>query len=226
MSNYALILAGGTGSRSGQNIPKQFIEGNGKPVICYTIDKFANLEEIDAIIIVCLESWIPNMKEYIKRFNYKNVTVCKNGKTGLDSVYYGVNALSQYDDDDLILIHDAARPFIDSAAITDNIRVAKEHGCALTSVDCVETLIYSEDGVHSERVIPRDCLRRIITPQTFKLGILRKLFSNHEKILNSSYPSTFCLYSEAGYPIYCSKGNERNIKITYSEDVEYFRNFF
>ena len=226
MNNIALILAGGVGIRAGQDIPKQFIEVNRKPVICYTIEKFLCVPEISEILVVCLENWIPKLQDYVKLFNYRNVHICKNGKTGLDSVYQGIQALKSHDEDDLILIHDAARPFIDSETIHDNIRIAQKYNCALTAVDCVETLAYTEDGLTSNKIIQRDYLKRIMTPQTFRLKILREIFSDHENILKSKNPSTFCLYVESGYPVYCSKGNERNIKITYPEDVEYFKKFF
>ncbi|MBP3367316.1 MAG: 2-C-methyl-D-erythritol 4-phosphate cytidylyltransferase [Treponema sp.] len=226
MKNRALILAGGIGSRTGENIPKQFIEVNKKPVVCYTIEKFLEISEIYEIFVVCLDSWIPKMKHYINCFKYQNVHICKGGITGLDSVYNGISAMNSYDGSDFVLIHDAARPFIDAESIRQNIQTAQKYGCAVCSVDCVETLVFSKDGLRSEKIVQRDCLKRIMTPQTFQLKILRELFSDHTKILASNSPSAFCLYADAGYPVYCSRGTERNVKITFPEDVEYFKNLF
>ena len=197
--NTALILAGGHGTRARQDIPKQFIEINGKPLVCYTIEKFLAVSEIDEIIIVCLEDWIPKIKEYIDFTARSSIRVCAGGGTGLDSVWCGLQILRNNDGADLVLIHDGVRPFVDAETIRKNILTAQKYGCAVTSVDCVETLVYTEDGLYSERIVQRDYLKRVMTPQTFRLKTLRDLFSDHEKIISSKSPSTFCLYVEGGH---------------------------
>lgn len=224
--NIALILAGGIGSRSGEKIPKQFITVNDKPLIIYTLEKFENCEEIDQIYISCIDGWIDVLKEMIKKYKISKVkNIVQGGSNGLMSVYNGIQTMKNLDENNLILIHDAVRPFIDEKSIIENIKVAKKYGVAMSAVNCVETLVYSEDGVYSSKVIPRDNLKRILTPQTFKLSILKELYKD-DSVKNSKEPSTFSLYMSKGLPIYCSNGNEKNIKITYPSDIEYFKNLF
>ena len=133
--------------------------------------------------------------------------------------------MSGQDENDIVLIHDSVRPFITQRSISENVRVAKEHGVAVTSVPCVETLVKVNPDGYSDQQVPRDGLMRVMTPQSFKLGILRELFKNTD-VLNSPFPSTFALYMSKGYPVYCSYGSERNIKITYPEDVEFLKKLF
>lgn len=225
--NIALILAGGIGNRSGEKIPKQFIQVNDKPLIIHTIEKFERSKEIDGIVVSCIQGvWQDKLERDCKRYGIsKLLGICVGGKTGLESTQNGIKFLSMYDDRDLVLIHDAVRPFIDEESISQNVRVALEHDVAMCSVDCVETLVHTFDGLRSDKVISRDGLKRILTPQTFRLGILRELYQDLD-CTKSECPSTFVLYMNSGKTIYCSKGNERNIKITYPDDVRYFKNMF
>lgn len=225
--NIALILAGGIGSRSGEKIPKQFIEVNNKAVIIYTLEKFEHCKEIDGIVVSCISGvWQDKLKEDCKKFGIsKLLGVCDGGRSGLESTQKGIEFLSSYDDGDLVLIHDAVRPFIDEESISQNVNIAQKHNVAMCSVDCVETLVHTVDGICSDKVISRDGMKRVLTPQTFRLGILRELYQGLD-CSGSECPSTFVLYMNMGKPIYCSKGSEKNIKITYPEDVQYFRQMF
>ena len=225
--NTALILAGGIGKRAGEVTPKQFLEINNKPLIIYTLEKFQFCALIDEIIIVCVEGWISRLKEYTDIFQISKVKqIIKGGRNGLESVKNGIDALHYCAEDDLILIHDAVRPFIDNESLLENIRIASQYGMALTSVDLVETLVYCKDGIVGERVVDRDNLKRILTPQTFSYSILRDLYSDETKLDPVKYPSTFSLYMSTGKKVYCSKGSEKNIKITFPEDIIYFRKMF
>lgn len=208
--NIALILAGGVGSRSGEKIPKQFIEVNGKSIIIHTLEKFEQCEKIDGIVVSCLPGiWQKKLKRDCKKFNIKKLTgVCDSGRTGLESTQKGVNFLQGFKDEDLILIHDAVRPFIDDKSISENIKIALKYNVVMCSVDCVETLVHTSDGVSSDNVISRDGMKRILTPQTFSLGILRDLYQNVNCSV-SEFPSTFVLYMSSNRPIYCSKGSEK-----------------
>lgn len=227
VSNIALILAGGIGSRVGETIPKQFVEINGKPLIIYTLEKFDNNSNIDYICIVCHSEWINKLWDSIDKYKIKKVkSIIAGGNTGLSSAYKGIIEINKFGNgDSLVLIHDAVRPFIDEECINANIKIASQKGLAMCAVSLVETLAYSEDSVFSDKVIPRDNLYRIQTPQTFKLSILNNLYSNID-VEKSNEPSTFSLYMKQGLPIYLSPGNEKNIKITYPEDLNYFKQFF
>ena len=227
MKKIALILAGGVGTRSGEKIPKQFVEINRKPLIVYTLEKFQKCNSVDGIVVACVENWIPYLEEYVKLFNISKVLkIVKGGTNGLDSVKNGLKALNMCSDEDLVLIHDAVRPFVDVNSIEENIRVASQYGLALTAVDLLETLVHSNNGIIGDRVVDRDNLKRILTPQTFNYKLLKKLYEDDSKLDPVKYPSTFSLYMSTGAKVYCSKGSEKNIKITYPEDIEYFKKMF
>ena len=224
--NVVLILAGGVGERSGQEIPKQFVEINNKPLIVYTIEKFQQCMNIDRIYVSCIDGWQDYLWKKTKEYNLtKVIDIVKGGSNGLQSVANGLKAMNDLQYDDLVLIHDAVRPFIDNESICNNISIAEKYGNAVCTVDLVETLLLSEDGMISSKTVSRDHLKRVLTPQTFRFGELTALYSD-ENLDASKFPSTFSLFIERGNIVYCSKGSEKNIKITYPEDIEYFKNMF
>ena len=224
--NILLLLAGGIGRRAETDVPKQFLKVNNTPVIVYTLRKFQDSALIDAICVVAHPDWIDIVKSYVNNYGISKIRwVVPGGRTGLESVKHGLEALSMEDSNSLLLVHDSVRPFITNRAIEDNVKVATLHDVAVTSVPCVETLVKVDETGMSNTQVPRDGLMRVMTPQTFRLSILRELFEDTD-VINSPYPSTFALYMSKGYPIYCSYGSERNIKITYPEDIEYLKNLF
>lgn len=224
--NILLLLAGGVGQRAQSAVPKQFVLVNSIPIIVHTLKKFQTSQLIDAICVVSHPDWQNEIWEYRTTYKLDKIKwVVPGGTTGLESVLHGTQMLKDQDQNSLILIHDAVRPFITQRAIEDNIRVANEYGVALTSVPCVETLVKVDESGKSEKQIERDGLMRVMTPQTFRLDILFDLFKDVD-VVNSPYPSTFALYMSKGNPVYCSYGSERNIKITYPEDIDYLKNLF
>ena len=224
--NIAIILAGGKGQRVGGHIPKQFINVNGKPVIAYTLEKFQECELIDGICVVCIEGWLDKIEEIKERYDLSKIKwICEGDNTGLKSLRNGIEILSECGDEDLILVHDAVRPFIDLQSIEENIRVAKKYGVAMTSVDCDEDCV-NEDENHSSKVLAnREQLKRILTPQTFSFGLMKSLFEN-VNLDTETATSMFILYLKSGGTVYCSEGNSKNIKLTYLSDIEYFRHLF
>lgn len=224
--NIALILAGGVGKRAGVGFPKQFLEVQSVPVIVYTLTTFQKSSYIDEIVVVSHQDYIDDVMQYKAKYNISKLRdVVAGGQTGLGSVLNGIRSLSENSPEDIILIHDSVRPFLTSRAIEENVKVAEKHGVAVTSVPCVETLVMVDESGRADTQIPRDNLMRVMTPQSFKLRILRELFVNVD-VNNSSYPSTFALYMSKGNPVYCSYGSERNIKITYPEDIDYLQKLF
>ena len=228
MMNIALILAGGQGIRAKTAVPKQFLEIKGKPMIVYTLEKFQNCSSIDRICIVCSPEWKSFLLKAKEYYSLGKVDLfAEAGNNGLESCWKGVVSLSDCQDSDLVVIHDAVRPFVDEETIADSLRVAEKYGCALSSIPCVETMVRTgEDDSSADEMISRDHLFRILTPQTFQLGILRDLFRDFDPEVGKKYPSAFAYYMSLGNPVFLSKGSERNIKITYPEDIEYFRKLF
>lgn len=151
MANIALIIAGGVGARMGQDIPKQFINVNDRPVIIYTLEAFQKHPEIDAIEVVCLDGWHDVLKAYAKQFGIAKLeNIVSGGLNGQDSIRNGLlDIYKRYNsDDDVVLIHDAIRPMLLPEIITDNIKICREYGNAITVVPCTAAMLktYSECG--------------------------------------------------------------------------------
>ena len=225
MANIALIIAGGSGNRMRQDIPKQFITVNERPVIVYTLEAFEQHPEIDAIAVVCIEGWEQVLWAYARQFNISKLkTVVPGGQNGQGSIRNGVFALEkQFQPDDIVLIHDAIRPMVSAEIISDNIRVAREEGNAITVIPCAEAMMQTEDGHVSVGSYPRDRLKRTQTPQAFRIGELAEL---HRQALEAGITNSVAsctLMIEMGKQVYFSAGSEKNIKLTTVEDLDIFK---
>ena len=225
MANIALLIAGGSGNRMHQDIPKQFITVNERPVIVYTLEAFENHPEIDAIAVVCIQGWEQVLWAYAKQFNITKLKyIVPGGKNGQDSIRNGVYELEKhFDKDDIVLIHDAIRPMVSAEIISDNIRVAREFGNAITVIPCAEAMMQTEDGVVSVGSYPRDRLKRTQTPQAFKIGDICDL---HRRALEAGITNSVAsctLKIEMGEQVYFSAGSEKNIKLTTVEDIDIFK---
>ena len=225
MSNIALIIAGGSGARMGQDIPKQFLTVNEKPVIAYTLEAFQNHPEIDAIAVVCIEGWEQVLTAYAKQFGITKLQhVIPGGENGQGSIRNGVYELEKhYAPEDLVLIHDAIRPMVSAEIISDNIRVARQKGNAITVIPCAEAMLQTEDGKASVGSYPRDRLKRTQTPQAFRIGDICDLHRRalEQGITNSVASCTLMI--EMGHQVYFSVGSEKNIKLTTVEDLDIFK---
>ena len=224
--NIALIIAGGVGQRMGQDVPKQFINVDNIPVIVYTMAAFQKHPEIDAIEIVCVDGWHEVLYAYAKQFGISKLeNVVSGGKNGQDSIRNGLYDIAKRhnDDNDLVLIHDAIRPLLSEEIISDNIRVCKEHGNAITVIPCNAAMLKTYDGIHSETQVPRDNLKETQTPQTF---FLKDIIAAHKEALEKGIVASVAsctMYIELGRKLYMCKGSEKNIKLTTVEDVEIFK---
>lgn len=225
MANIGLLIAGGSGARMGQDIPKQFLTVNEKPVIVYTLEAFERHPEIDAVAVVCIEGWEQVLWAYAKQFNIaKLVAVVPGGPNGQDSIRNGVFELERrFAPDDIVLIHDAIRPMVSAEIISDNIRVAREHGCAVTVIPCAEAMMQTEDGAVSSGSYPRNRLKRTQTPQAFRIGDICDL---HRRALAAGITNSVAsctLKIEMGEQVWFSAGSEKNIKLTTVEDIDIFK---
>jgi len=223
--NIALIIAGGNGIRMHQDIPKQFINVNNKPIIIYTLEAFQNHPDIDAIEVVCIDGWHDILMAYAKQFNIDKLTWIVSGcKCGQESIKKGLlDIKSKFHEDDVVLIHDAIRPLVSQEIISDNIVKCKKYGNAITAIPCAEAMLKTEDRIYSNSQIDRNKLMRTQTPQAF---ILKEILNAHEEaktknITNSVASCT--LMVELGKNVYFSIGSEKNIKLTTPEDIEIFK---
>lgn len=222
--NIALIIAGGSGNRMGQDIPKQFMHVDNCPVIIHTLRAFQEHPDIDAIAVVCLRGWETVLQSYANQFMIRKLKyIYEGGKNGQASIYNGITGLKcdGFDDEDLILIHDAVRPMLSQDIISSNIAICKAYGYAITGIQCREAILESEDGFSTNTSIPRDKLIRTQTPQTFRLGnILKAHAIAKEKGITNSVASC-TLVAELGMAeMHIVPGSEKNIKITTTEDLE------
>ncbi|MBR7000570.1 MAG: 2-C-methyl-D-erythritol 4-phosphate cytidylyltransferase [Lachnospiraceae bacterium] len=225
MANIALLLAGGSGNRMNQDIPKQFLTVNERPVIIYTLEAFEKHPEIDAIAVVCVEGWEQVLWAYSKQFNISKLKyVIPGGTTGQESIRNGVMELEKhFAPADFVLVHDAIRPMVSAEIISDSIRVAREFGNAITVIPCAEAMLQTEDGESSTGSYPRECLKRTQTPQTFRIGDICELHRRALKAGISNSVASCTLMIELGEKVYFSTGSEKNIKLTTVEDIDIFK---
>ena len=225
--NVAIILAGGTGHRMGQDIPKQFINIYDKPILLYTLEGFQNHPMIDAIEVVCLEGWHDVVWAYAHQFNITKLKwVITGGETGQESIRNGVYNLENVcKEDDIAVIHDGIRPLVDRSVLTDVIQVCMQKGNGVTSMPYNEQIFIKDDEESTTRYIPRETLRRVSTPQAYKYGKLlwayREAFEKKIGIYGSSYTNT--MFVELGERLYFAAGSDKNIKLTTKDDLELFK---
>lgn len=225
MANVALLIAGGSGNRMHQDIPKQFLTVHERPVIVYTLEAFQNHPEIDAIAVVCIEGWDQVLWAYAKQFNITKLKyVVPGGKNGQDSIRNGVYELEKhFDKDDIVLIHDAIRPMVSAEIISDCIAKTRKYGNAITVIPCAEAMMQTENGEESIGSCPRDNLKRTQTPQGFTIG---KICDLHRRALEAGITNSVAsctLMIEMGEQVHFSAGSEKNIKLTTVEDIDIFK---
>ena len=227
MSTIAILIAGGSGSRMGQDIPKQFINVYDKPVLLYTLEGFQKHPMIDAIEVVCLDGWHDILRAYAKQFGITKLQwIVSGGSTGQESIRNGVYHLEGIaKPDDIIIIHDGIRPLVDETVLTDVIRKAQQYGNAVTAMPYNEQIFVADDEISTVKYIPRETLRRVATPQGYRFDLLDgKYHEAYEKeigIYGSSYANTMMV--ELGVRLYFAAGSDKNIKLTTKDDLEMFK---
>ena len=225
MANYALILAGGIGSRTQQSIPKQFISVNDKPIIIHTLEKFQNCDDINGIVVCCLEGWELCLETYAKQFGVsKLINIVTGGKSRLDSIEIGINKISEFaSDSDIIVVHDGIRPCVENEIIVDSIKTAKDKKIAVAYLHMADTVYVTNDFKSSKESYNRENLARGQTPVSvqykYAIEVLDKVKSNN---LNAGGCIATAVLS-VGDKIYGSLGSEKNIKITTKEDIDLFK---
>lgn len=225
--NIAIIIAGGVGSRMGQDIPKQFINVYDKPVLIYTLEGFQKHPMIDAIEVVCIDGWHDVLWAYAKQYAIDKLKwVVSGGKTGQESIRNGVyNLEDKANVDDIIIIHDGIRPLVEEGVLSDVIVKCNQYGNAVTSLPYNEQIFVIDDEISTTEYIPRETLRRVSTPQAYKFGTLdtkyHEAFEKEIGIYGSSYTNTMMV--ELGERLYFAAGSDKNIKLTTKDDLELFK---
>ncbi len=221
MRNVAIILAGGVGQRMGGNVPKQFLEVKGKPIIVHTVSNFEKNPRIDSVLIVCKPDWVDYLKDIVEKYGLSKVEkVVPGGETSHDSTRNGIFSLrGELSPDDFVIIHDAARPILPQGAIDDMLDVAAEHGNASLAIPCYETVIYTEDQKSGDRAMDRTTIMRVQTPQAYRFSEILPLYERAEKEGRHGFVYADLVAIEYGMKVYFSKGFVNNIKVTRPEDI-------
>ena len=223
--NIALIIAGGSGNRMGQDIPKQFMHVDGSPIIIHTMLCFQRHPDIEAIAVVCLRGWETVLQSYANQFNITKLKwIFPGGNSGMESIHNGIYGLKEAGcaDEDLVLIHDAVRPLLSQDIISSNIAICKAYGYAITGIKCREAVLESQDGFSTKTSIPRDTLIRTQTPQTFRLKSIINIheLAKQKGILDSVSSCTLVAEIQENIEMHIVPGSEINIKVTTVEDLE------
>jgi 2-C-methyl-D-erythritol 4-phosphate cytidylyltransferase len=214
--NYAIIVAAGKGKRMGSTISKQFLEIKGKPVLYYTLNVFSKCSLIDNIILVLSPEDIEYCNsQIINRYNFKNIIIVEGGKERQDSVYNGLKAAENCD---VVLIHDGARPFVDSDSIEKGIKYAKIYGASACGVKPKDTIKIKNQEGFSISTPQRDTLFSVQTPQCFKYELIMEC---HQKIKEDNILVTddTMVVEKYGHKVFLYEGSYKNIKITTPEDI-------
>lgn len=223
--NIALILAGGSGKRTEQDVPKQFMNVYDKPIIIYTLEAFQKHPDIDGIIVSCLEGWEEILRAYAREYGIDKLKwVIAGGENGQASARKALEALQNTcKEGDVVIIHDAVRPMLSGDIISDCIVTCRRFGNGLSAIRCQETIVQTEDGISGNVNIHRDDIMRVMTPQAYRYekALWAHKTALEKGITNAVYTNTLML--DLGEEVYFSKGSTRNIKITTMEDVEMFK---
>lgn len=225
--NIAVILSGGTGSRLGANIPKQYIEVGGKPIYLYCIETFLGMTSIDALNICVAEEWKGFVEEHLSTITTdKPIYYSLPGETRQYTIYNALLHLKEQGvaDEDVVIIHDAARPLVSTELIQSCIDFCKEADGVLPVLPVKDTMYQSQDGKSITGLLPRAELFAGQAPESFKferyLDIHEKM--SHEELLKINGSSEIAY--QAGLQIRLVPGDERNFKVTTLKDLENFQN--
>lgn len=219
--NIAIVLAAGKSERLNDiNVPKQLYLLNNVPLFMYSVLTFSNLEDIDAIYIVTNQDCLQKVEQYVSQYNLKKVRrVILGGSSRQQSVYLALQELEKnhVNPDDIVLIHDSARPVMDKNIILENIKGVLEHDAVTTAIKVSDTIAKANEQLES--YVDRDNLYRIQTPQSFRFKIIK---AAHEKALKEGkeYTDDSALVKENGQPIYLVKGSTANFKVTTIDDLK------
>lgn len=225
--NIALIFAGGTGQRMhSKEKPKQFLSIHGIPIIVHTLRHFQNNENIDAIVVSCISSWIDYLKNLIKEYNlYKVKKIVEGGSTGQLSIYNGLLAAKDISNGikSVVLIHDGVRPMINNELINRNIESVKEHGSAITSVIVKETIMEVADDGAIKYIPSRKNSRLARAPQSFWLDDILEVHNCALSNGEINFVDSCTMMQHYNKKLYLIDGPEENIKITTPEDFYIMR---
>ncbi|NLL63216.1 MAG: 2-C-methyl-D-erythritol 4-phosphate cytidylyltransferase [Ruminococcaceae bacterium] len=223
---FAVVLAGGMGSRMGNSdTPKQYLELGGQPIIIHTIEKFFVNEKFEHVIVLTPESWVAHTLNMIKKSmgNTDRVSVIPGGDTRNDTLYNAIKFVEErygIDDDTILVTHDAVRPFVTHRIIEENIEAARKYGACDTVVPATDTIVESLDGEIISSIPDRATLFQGQTPQSFNAKKLRDLYLSLTKEEKENLTDACKIFAMKGETVHLVEGEVSNIKITYPFDLK------
>lgn len=226
---HAMLFAGGTGTRmKSKNIPKQFIEVDGKPIIVRTLENFANHPMVDDIVISCIPSGIEHLESLIEQYRISKVkAIVPGGSSGYESIHNGVVKVAETaNDTDIILICDGVRPVMSEQLITECIELAEKYETAVPVVKSIDSVLVSTDGKTCNQNMPREEMYITQAPQGYTM---RKILWAHNEVEKRGIvnpTSSADLMIALGETIHIFLGERDNIKVTTPEDLYTLRSHY
>lgn len=223
--NIAVLLAGGHGLRmkSQDNIPKQFIDIDGKPIIVHTLERLTAHPMIHGVQIVCVPEWMDKLGEWLTRFDLPKICGITPGcASRYLSTRAGMEALTKVQDGDVLIVHDSVRPLFSADALAGVIEVCAAHGNAMMVLPCNDTMYEKTTAEFTAATVNREQIVRGQTPEAVT-GARMKAMYRAADAQGITSDSISALQAALGWPIYFAPGDELNIKITHAEDLTIFR---
>lgn len=223
---YAEVLAGGKGTRMGNTeMPKQFLLLGDKPVFIHTIEQFVLNSRIEKVIVCCPKQWISHTRDIIKKYvkNDDKIVVVEGGASRNDTILNGCEYIEKtfgLNEDDIVVTHDAVRPFVTQRIIDDNIDVALKYGAVDTVMEAFDTIVESENGKTIKSIPIRKNMYQGQTPQSFRIKDLKDLLNSlteEEKEILTDACKAFVI---KGHDVHLVKGEVFNMKITTQHDLK------
>lgn len=220
----ALVIAGGSGKRTGQEVPKQFLTVNEKPIIIYTLEAFQRHPDVSRIVVVVIDGWQTVVETYARQFGIsKLAAVITGGACRFDSIYNGIKYISTYaEPDELVTLHDANRPLVSEKIIKESQRVAALNGNALTVLPCNDSMFVSHDRITASDNADRKVLFSGQTPETFKFSFIKEI-CDRAAADKAGDLAVCALLLKYGKQVFLSDGDAMNFKITTASDIEIFK---
>jgi 2-C-methyl-D-erythritol 4-phosphate cytidylyltransferase len=213
--NVAIIAAAGQGTRFGGDRAKQFLELAGKPIIIHTVQAFEQSDLISEIVVVLPAEDEAGLRDLVTSYGLRKVTqVVSGGRTRAESVLHGFREIQSAD---IVTVHDGVRPLVSGDEIRRTVEAAREHGAAILVAPVTDTIKQVAGGM-VERTVPRNQLRRALTPQCFRYSLLDRIYQDID-VLDPEITDESMLCEKLGLPVALVEGSARNIKITQPEDL-------
>lgn len=220
---FGAILAGGSGTRmQNASLPKQFLPLGDVPILIHTLRVFQSCTQLDHILIGVPDAWLAHTGSLIDTYcPDAKVTLVPGGATRTDTLFAVADAAQARfgtHPDDILITHDAVRPFITRQMLMDNIAAAAEYGACGTAVPAIDTILESNDGQWIQSIPPRNRMYQMQTPQTFRIDLLRRTFASLSPEERQQLTDGCGIFIARGLPVRLVQGSPRNIKITTPAD--------